>query len=223
MIISDKKRFFAYVALAVTFVILVIIKMQTITTGRTREITSSFDEWQRHGKPVVVEAVVSKDTAMYLKIMVTPSSDGTLVGYVSKNIQREIAAGQDVTFEGASIMRGNVIAVGDEIDMDTGMYLVTIAYEAGAELDRQRYIAKITIKILEDSICIPNEVTENVDGNILVWVVDGERAKRCVIEVGSRNGYGAEVIGGLEVGDLLVVEGFSKLDDGDSVNIKQQR
>ncbi|MBT3394252.1 MAG: hypothetical protein HN411_03990 [Waddliaceae bacterium] len=221
MIISDKKRFFVYLALAITFVILVIIKMQTITTGREKEITSSFDEWERHGKPVVVEEVVRKDTNMYMKVTVTPDTEGTLVGYVPKSMQRDIVAGQDVLLEGS--VKGTVSAVGDDIDMDTGMYSVTITYEGAKRLPGRRYIADITIEILEDSICIPNEVTETVDGKVLVWVVDDGIAERRAITVGGRNGYGAEILGGLDIGEFLVVEGFSKLDDGDNVNIQQQR
>lgn len=52
------------------------------------------------------------------------------------------------------------------------------------------------------------------DGRHFVWLADGDKAKRRFVQTGALSTYGVEIIAGLQGGELLVVEGFSKVSEG---------
>jgi membrane fusion protein (multidrug efflux system) len=66
-----------------------------------------------------------------------------------------------------------------------------------------------------DVIVIPQyAVLENEEGQKVVFVVDNNTAKKKVVELGLTLGDQAEVTKGLEVGEMLVVEGQYGINDG---------
>jgi hypothetical protein len=52
-----------------------------------------------------------------------------------------------------------------------------------------------------------------------VWLADGNTAKRRFITVGALSDYGIIVENGLSVGDKLIVEGYTKINEGMTIQI----
>jgi len=71
------------------------------------------------------------------------------------------------------------------------------------------------------AILIPQSAVRDDGGKKLVFLVKADKAERRAVTLGGNRGTDAEVIAGLTVGDIVVVNGSVSLHDGESVQIKK--
>lgn len=145
-----------------------------------------------------------------------------------------MAVGKDVevSFDalGGPPIRGMIDRVSPLVDQQTRTTAVEVILDGGDGV-RPGMFARVTA-VLESREDVPlapvpalvsrqvSDVDQARDG---VFVVRGETAHFTVIEQGVRGRDYVEVLGGLEVGDSIVVAGHSQLRDGGAVRLFEER
>jgi RND family efflux transporter MFP subunit len=84
-------------------------------------------------------------------------------------------------------------------------------------------VCKVRLKQNESQagIVIPNQAVQVAhDGKRFVWLADGNTVKRRFVQTGELSNQGVEIVSGLSVGELLVVEGSHKVDEGMRVSVE---
>lgn len=78
---------------------------------------------------------------------------------------------------------------------------------------------EITKSAVEDAVVLSqDQIVDNVEEQF-VYILEGDVAKKKIIQVGGRNGNKVIITDGLNIGDKLIYEGFQKLVDGDKVQV----
>ncbi|MFW5728022.1 MAG: efflux RND transporter periplasmic adaptor subunit [bacterium] len=116
-----------------------------------------------------------------------------------------------------SIYEGEVFAIAAGSDRSTGGFTTVIRWtsECGPEV-RAGMTAEVTIEPggLPDALLVPaGAIVSNPEGNYVYRVENGV-ARRREIEIGERLGDRANVLSGIEAGDLVVVSALSSIEDG---------
>ena len=155
-----------------------------------------------------VFATIAKLNKVILKLNVT-SSD---IGYFKKG------ASATVTVAGEQI-KGKVTLIPLAADPNTRFFPVEVTFDnpkknllpgmyVTAELDAQQV----------EGITIPNEAIVYKNGLNTVWTVDENgKARRKIVKVGVQTKNDVQILEGLEGGETVLVEGMSKMNDGDKV------
>ncbi|MCK4720489.1 efflux RND transporter periplasmic adaptor subunit [bacterium] len=73
---------------------------------------------------------------------------------------------------------------------------------------------RIPLEIHDSAVTIPENAIIEIAGEKFVYVVEGETARRRVVETGIREGDLVEITGGLDISDRVIVVGNTFLDDG---------
>jgi hypothetical protein len=73
----------------------------------------------------------------------------------------------------------------------------------------------------EDAVVIEQDYIIDYGDEKFVFVLEGDIAKKKVLELDGRDGNRVLIVDGLNLGDRLVVEGFQALADGDKVQVVQ--
>lgn len=69
-------------------------------------------------------------------------------------------------------------------------------------------------------VSVPNDAITYKDGVNFAWIVDEEgKAKRKIVSLGIVGNETTQILSGIEVGDKVITEGVSKVNDGDKVLI----
>lgn len=215
----NKKRILIYFICVLLFVVSVIVRQQQVRFMRNKPIVSTFSQWQRHGKPVVVKRIRPHDVSLFTKITLQPIDDKMLEGYVPKAIQTLLKVDQDVhiIYDDNKIL-GSINKVNEEISFDTGMFRVQVNFKESV-VTQECVVAYVHTDILKDVICIPNSIIEREDGKMYVWKVENRHAVKQYIIIGKRDGYGAVVLKGLREGNIVVYKGFTQLCENDLVDV----
>ncbi|RPI16571.1 MAG: efflux RND transporter periplasmic adaptor subunit [Ignavibacteriae bacterium] len=74
---------------------------------------------------------------------------------------------------------------------------------------------------LSDAIVFPQDYIVDNGSEKYVFVLEGDIAKRRIIETGGREGNAVLITSGLNIGDKLINEGFQSLVDGEKVQVVQ--
>jgi HlyD family secretion protein len=107
---------------------------------------------------------------------------------------------------GVEEQRVHVIAVFDE------------AYDARPTLgDGYRVEAKVVIWEMPDVVKVPTGALFREGDDWAVFIVDGEHARKCRVEIGRRNGLEAEVLSGLREQDKVIVHPSDRIQDQTAV------
>lgn len=99
--------------------------------------------------------------------------------------------------------------VSDEIDFRTGLYLVKFK-GIQKSLD-------IKISTIPNVIKVPKDVVQED----FVWCVIDGKARKTAVKTGFSDDEFVIIKRGLTIGDLVIIEGFSILNDGDKVGIQK--
>jgi HlyD family secretion protein len=83
--------------------------------------------------------------------------------------------------------------------------------------DGYRVEARIVLWREDDVLRVPTSAIFRHDEQWCVFAVEGERAVRRPVEIGRRNGLVAQVAGGLDAGDRVIVHPSDKVTDGTGV------
>jgi multidrug efflux pump subunit AcrA (membrane-fusion protein) len=208
-----------YAALVFFSIIAVLIRIALVQADRSRSIVSFVAEWNRHGKPVAVKEIKAADTPVYAKFTVFNSADKLAAGFVTKDIKDKLKIGQEIYFTEGDVVCGKILTLGQELDLDTGMFPVEVKLNTPAVKLGSISVVFARIQIMQKVLVVPNSILDISQGNYYLWKVDNGKARRVQVKIGSRNGYGTVISEGINSGDLIVFNGRSILLDNDSVNI----
>jgi membrane fusion protein (multidrug efflux system) len=71
----------------------------------------------------------------------------------------------------------------------------------------------------EDAVVIPQDLIVDYGDEKYVFVLEGEIAKKRVLEIDGRNGNDVLITKGLNIGDKIIYEGFQTVKDGEKVQV----
>jgi hypothetical protein len=215
----SRKRNWGYLFLFVGLFLAVAFKQHAVTKERSQVIVSALFEWKEKGKPVFVYEVRKRDVPRYTKATVWQVAPHDFVGYVTEEVKEKISVGQEMFFcVDKSRFQGTISKIAEEISLDTGMYQVQVSFKETFDL-KGWLVALAHTDTLRGVICIPNEVIDRDKDALYMWKVVDSKAQRQKIAIGQRDGYGAVVTEGIKEGDVIVVKGFSGLNEGEKVKI----
>ncbi|MFA5089000.1 MAG: hypothetical protein WC552_08225 [Candidatus Omnitrophota bacterium] len=216
----NKKRIFLYALPVMAMFFFVIIKQNIVTAKRDKKTVSMFSERQERGKPVTVKTVEKQDVSIFTKITVVPVGGSEYEGYVPKVIREKFSVGQDVFVrEDTSQAIGKVILVAEAIDLNTGMFRVALSIPDADVAMKGRLVVYVQTGILPDAVCVSNDVLDRDGDHDVLWVAENGGARKRMVEIQERNGYGTIIRKGLQDGDLLIVQGFTQLSENEKVDI----
>jgi hypothetical protein len=209
-----------YAAIFLFSVVAVFIRIVLVQLDRGRQIVSFVSEWERYGKPVVVKEMMAVDVPVYTKFTVVIGQDGSGKGYVTGDIKDKLAHGQAV-YPGANsgIPCGAILSIGQELDMETGMFPVTVAFSNCSGASDSRMVLFAQTQTLKTALVVPNDIIDLAKDGSYLWKVEDGKAKKAHVRIGSRNGYGTLVAEGIKAGDLIVLRGQDSLNENDKVKI----
>ncbi len=114
-----------------------------------------------------------------------------------------------------------VVAIAAGSDPGTGSYPVILEFEnrcGPAVKSGMSAEATIIPAVEAQHLIIPSVALARRNGEDVVFVADGGKARVQPIQTGRRIGNRVEVLEGLQSGDLLIISGITSLSDGDAVN-----
>lgn len=153
-------------------------------------------------------ATIAKLNQVILKLNVT-SKD---IGYFKKG------ASASVTVAGETL-KGKVSLIPLAADPSTHFFPVEITFDNKAKklLPGMYVTAEIATRQVE-GIVVPAEAIVYRNGLNAIWTVDGEgKALRKIVKIGVQTKDDVQIIEGLEGNETIIVEGQSKMNDGDKV------
>ena len=121
--------------------------------------------------------------------------------------------------------KGYVDFVGREVDPQTGTIRIVGVFPNPDNLLREGQFAHVRAQtsMHNGALMIPQGAVNQLQGRYQVAVVEaGNKAKIVTVTPGDRVGQMWIINQGLKAGDKVVVNGFSKVKDGDTVNPKSQ-
>ena len=155
-------------------------------------------------------ATIAKLNQVILKLNVT-SRD---IGYFKKG------ASASVTVAGETL-KGKVSLIPLAADPSTHFFPVEITFDNKAKklLPGMYVTAEIEARQVE-GIVVPTEAIVYRNGLNAIWTVDSEgKALRKIVKIGVQTKDDVQIIEGLEGNETIIVEGQSKMNDGDKVLI----
>jgi hypothetical protein len=208
-----------YAAILLLGIIAVFIRIGLVQAERGRSIISFVSEWSRYGRPVTVQEIKAADIPVYTKVTVITGLDKSAVGFVTADIKEKLEQGQAVYSAGKGLLCGVISRIGQELDMDTGMFPVTVELTNLSSAPGSILVLLVQTQTLKNVLVVPNNVLIILQDNYYFWKIEGGKAKRIQVKVGSRNGYGTVINEGINLGDLVVINGCHMLSENDLVRI----
>lgn len=208
-----------YAAILFFSILSVFIRIVLVQADRSRPIVSFVSEWGRDGKPVTVEEIKIADTPVYTKLTVNNSSNKTASGFVTADIKDKLKQGQDVYFTDNGIPCGTISIIGQELDINTGMFPVGVEFNIPVDTLGSISVVFARTSTLQKVLVVPNEILDISGDNYYLWKIENGKARKIKVKIGSRDSYGAVIAEGIQAGDLIVFSGQSRLKDNDPVNI----
>ncbi|MGM0440180.1 MAG: efflux RND transporter periplasmic adaptor subunit [Chlamydiota bacterium] len=220
MKLNNKKRLAFYFLTVIIFIIAVVARKHVINNTAAEEAVTIYGIQHSKGKPVVVSPIIPRCITLSDKITLLTTSPTTLEGYVSKKIQRALTTGETIPiYQGSQRFTASITAIDNKIDLSKGLYRITLQNAGNDDLNDGRYIASFPYQTTEEVIAIPSEILQSSSQGHYVWVFDDGQASSSFITLGERGDYGVIIVEGLEANDLLIVQGQTKLFEGDKVRI----
>lgn len=155
-------------------------------------------------------ATIAKLNKVILKLNIT-SQD---IGYFKKG------AAATVTIAGEKI-KGNVSLIPLAANPATRFFPVEVTFNnKGKKLLPGMYVTAELDARQVNGVAVPTEAVVYRNGSNAVWIVDEEgKARRKLVKLGIQTKDFIQIAEGLEGNESVIVEGMSKMNDGDKVNI----
>lgn len=117
------------------------------------------------------------------------------------------------------IFYGVIKTIAPQLDARTKAYPVTLSIANGQKLLKDGMYGEVRLATerQEDVLVIPRYAVVDVEDKQVVYIVENDTAKMREVELGLTLGDEAEVVQGLNEGEMLVVEGQYALKDGSPV------
>ncbi|MBQ6555865.1 MAG: efflux RND transporter periplasmic adaptor subunit, partial [Firmicutes bacterium] len=142
---------------------------------------------------------------------------------VAEQMVNSIKAGDGVRIKVSTLsdeyMNGNISYVSPDANSD-GTYEVKVNIPNGDGRLKSGMFAEVyfTKEKSDNAVVIDRDSVVTKDGESYVFVVEGDTAKKTVVEIGIDNGDTVEITSGLSQGMTIVTEGQTYLTDGDKIN-----
>lgn len=138
---------------------------------------------------------------------------------VTENIISKVKKGGDVDVRisalGDKLFKGEIVAVSPISNAQTGKYEVKIIVENdGTILSGMSAEAVFNVNEQKNVLLIPSELLNYTGDQKYVYVSDDDVAKEIFVEIGLEENGIVEVTEGLEEGDLIITEGYHKVQNG---------
>ena len=120
------------------------------------------------------------------------------------------------------ITTGELQTIDNQIDPTTGMVKIRALFSnADLSLFPSQFVnAKVLVDVKHNIITVPSSAIQRGVNGSFAYVVGSEKTvSERKIEVGTTQGDKAEIVSGLKVGDVVVIDGADKLRDGAKVDI----
>jgi membrane fusion protein (multidrug efflux system) len=154
-------------------------------------------------------AITSIDDISVIKLDFTVPE--TFLGAMALDAQ---IVAKSVSFPGREFV-GTVRTVGSRVDPVTRAVTVRAHIENEDRALRPGMLLTVEVVTGErQALVVPEGAVFQVQNRAYVYLADGDVARQQQIEIGGRRFGVVEVLGGLQEGDLIVVEGIVKLRDG---------
>jgi membrane fusion protein (multidrug efflux system) len=118
-------------------------------------------------------------------------------------------------------LSGRIDLVSPVVDPDSGTIKVTVEVRDYPPTTRPGDFVEVSIVTdrHEDGLLVPRVAVVSERGQQSVYVVDGDTAHQRSVEVGFEDDDFAEILGGLDEGEMVVVQGQRALRDGQPVSV----
>ena len=140
-------------------------------------------------------------------------------------LQIKIGQKVDITLYilGNKIFEGQVKKIGLEADASNRTFPVQIEVDNRKRELRPGMLARVTFtqRVDQDQVVIPRHTIMERDTGRIVYVVDNGKAFQREVSIGISQREKVQILMGLSKGEQLVVEGHTKLTDGEEINIVQ--
>ena len=140
-------------------------------------------------------------------------------------LQIKIGQKVDITLYilGNKIFEGQVKKIGLEADASNRTFPVQIEVDNRERELRPGMLARVTFtqRVDQDQVVIPRHTIMERDSGRIVYVVDNGKAFQREVSIGISQREKVQILMGLSKGEQLVVEGHTKLTDGEEINIVQ--
>jgi multidrug efflux pump subunit AcrA (membrane-fusion protein) len=200
----------------------VIIRIQIIQKEEGAKVVSQIELEKSQGKPVDLLQLTSSKMKPVVRATARLKDPQTLVGYVTRDLQGQLRAGQRITSKlpGREI-EGRVTFVSREIDYDYAMYPFRATLNRKVSIDHSKNISLlIHLGNRKSALQVSSQIITKEGDDFVIWSADGERAKRNRVTVGTVSGGFSEILSGLEENQRVVTNGFSRLKEGDRLFVR---
>ena len=210
-----KCLFIIFICIAAVFAKQYYLKLQNSV-----EKPSIIDRHMKYGVPVVVSRMNKQDMPLCFKTTALISPDSAVLCYISKKDHKKLSLHQQVDFSLNEVnIKGEVVELAENIDLDSGMYFLKIQLNKTVEKPLSGYQnIKIYYHYLKDVILMKNDSIFIEGGKTFVWVSESGIANKKEVKTGIRNDSRSEIVSGLEIGDIVVMNGGSGLYQGVLLN-----
>ena len=118
---------------------------------------------------------------------------------------------------------GQVKKIGLEADASNRTFPVEIEVDNRERELRPGMLARVTFtqRVDQDQVVVPRHTIMERDSGRIVYVVDNGKAFQREVSIGISQREKVQILMGLSKGEQLVVEGHTKLTDGEEINIVQ--
>lgn len=189
---------------------------------RAREIVSFASEWSRQGRPVMVQRVKPQEIQIFSKFTVIIDSGSRASGFVPLDIKEKLQPDSNVYFFDTDTLWGMISDIGKERDLHTGMFPVRVQLDAPIFSERTMAVVSAHIQTFPDVLAVASEALDMINNAYYLWVIDDQKAKRVLVEVGAENDQQTIITRGVASGDLVVVRGHAHLSEGENVIMVQK-
>lgn len=119
---------------------------------------------------------------------------------------------------------GTLLTVDNQIDSTTGTSKLKATFEnRNMELFPQQFVnIKLLVETLQNQTLVPTVAVQNGQQGTFVYVIDENKTAHLrTVQVLSSDQTGADIKSGLEVGEMVAVDGADRLQDGSPVRVRQ--
>jgi membrane fusion protein (multidrug efflux system) len=118
-------------------------------------------------------------------------------------------------------LTGRIDLVNPLVDPESGTIKVTIEVTEYPPTTRPGDFVEVSIVTdsRDDSLLVPRTAVVTERGQRSVYIVDGDTAHQRSVEIGFEDDDNAEILSGIEAGELVVIQGQRALRDGQPVSV----
>ena len=212
-------RLFIYLILLAGLLLAIYLQIKKIERHTGRQIASIYSEWTQNGKPVNVLRANKKTFRIYEKTTVKLSKEGTLEGFITRDLFQKIRIGQNFYLEQNSDNPiGSVAEISDATDINNGLYGITLKTTKKVSFANPGIIpVRINTRNIENIIYVPVRSVLKEGGSSYVWVADKGIAKKIQVVTADSDDLNVVLKSGIKQGDFIIVDGLSVINVGDVV------